>query len=1085
MLVQVLVKSASGVLVFPLSPQQEIVWLHREMAPKSAAYHFVTVAKIKGNLVRDRLVASIEAVVAHHPGMRLELCGEGPGQLGKPSQRIVADVSILFQECDLRGIAGKDAVLAELLAQQAALPFDLGAAPLARWLLVRLENDYYHLVHTEHHLIHDGRSFSLFLRDLFSTYEALGRGVVLELEPSIGYDEYVSYCASEKFRGQVEKDLVWWRQELAGADVNATFRGFLRSTGESRDYSGSQWRHPLPPALATALRRRAEEGGHTLFSVLFGLFGELLRRHAGQDDIIIGTASANRSRRFDRMIGMLINSIPVRVIHDAEWTGHQLVNVAMDNLFAAMDHQAASIQEIVRATGASSSQFDTPLFRVMFSAHDSALPATELPGLDVEFVEAINLSTSRGFDIDVVVLPGKRSIKADEQDDITVVWDYSTQHFDPASIELLACRYERLLWSYVDAPGDPVRSLSMTGPDDQAVLWSEPPAARVAPRGVAARIREVAATEPEHVAVIAGVHSLTYHALIQRVDRCAASLRALELERGDVVASALPRGLDPVVLLLACLELELVFAPVTAAAPAAHIAMVLDGLGARLLLVAPDRLAELSDVRVARATMDGISSVVLPTAPRREPVAAAYVIHTSGSTGVPKRVAVPVSALERAVDAAVQSFHLVRADRVLQFTNPAFDVFFEEVLPALVVGATLVIPRGTLTAGQDLAALVLARRLTVVNLPTSYVANVIDAVEELLGDRDHALRLVVLGGERLSTELADRVAALLPRGQMVNAYGVTEATITSTVHRHRSDDDSDDDADDAREVPVGRPLPGVAVRVVADATTAAPIGVPGEIALAGSGDSPWYLDDPKRTAEWFGPLDGSGTRFYRTGDLAFWGADGNLRFLGRRDRQVKLRGHRIELEEIEFLTRRVLRDVECAVVLDTLSSPPRLVGFVENTDDGIAQAARRDVAALLAPAVAPSAWVALAALPRRAGDKIDYAALQRLASTVDGRRSGATPFDRRLHTEDTPLLHVVLNAYRRILDQPAFGPDDDFFVAGGHSLLVALLVSGLANALGSRPPMRAVFDCPSPRQLAEWLAERDMLTATSAAKARS
>jgi amino acid adenylation domain-containing protein len=1025
---------------FPLSPQQQLVWLHHELAPASTAYNSTVVTDFAGPLDAAALRAAVVAVVRNHAAFRLLLDTDHDG---RTVQRVDDTAEPVVEEIDLSG-TGATELDESLLRSLTGHPFDLGTAPLARWWLVRFSPRHHQLVHVESHLIHDGRSIGLFLAELLETYRRLCRGEEPALPPSVSYTDYLEHCATPAFRSAVEVDLRWWQEKLAGADLGGlTFRGLAKQVGTRREFAGAQLRRQLPAGLCAALTRLAASAGCTVFAVVFGLFAELIRRHDGGTEVVVGTAVANRPPRFGRMIGMLVNSVPVRLPVGPERTVRDLATAAMGELFDAVDHATAPMQDIVRVTGHSSGTLDNPLFRAMVSMHDTALPDVDLPELDVSFAEGLNLTGSRTADIDLVVLPGTRAVGG-SADALTCVWDYSTEFFDERTVDLLAGRFERLLTAAVAGPDQVVGLLPVTGWDDPPLVLTGSPAGSLTRAELVRRVRSHA-DDGHRLALASGSVSLSYRDLVAEVDRVAARLAGAGLVEGSVVVCVLDRDVPAVLVLLACLAGGQVFAPLPAAWTDRAVAEAVSRLAPAVVLTVPGRVRALTAAGVPASTVDA----PLPVSGRRRFPGAAYLIHTSGSTGRPKRVLVPDEALCNAVTGAAGFLELTGEDRVLQFAQPAFDVFFEEILPTLHQGGCVVQPATPVPDAADLAALIAFRGLTVLNLPTAYAATVLPEVAAALAGQRHPLRSVVVGGERLPAGTARRMVAGLPGVRLVNAYGVTEAAITSTMT------DFAPDAADA-EVPLGTPLPGTVLLVLDAQGGPAPVGMTGELAIGGPGASSSYVDEKSVV---FGEVTGVPGRFFRTGDFGVIGRDGAARFLGRVDRQLKIRGHRVEPEEIEAAARRLTGNRDVAVLPVMANGVvDHLVGHVETDDEALAENLNARLVTVLPRQLLVKRWVATPVFPRLANGKVDLAALRARPLPAPAARVGDEDAD--------PAVAVVLDCFRGLLHRDDLDADADFFLHGGHSLLVANLITMLRERTGVRLAMGEVFEAPTARGVA-------------------
>ncbi|MEU4114234.1 amino acid adenylation domain-containing protein [Kitasatospora sp. NPDC028055] len=1013
--------------MFALSPSQEIVWLHEQMQPGSRAYNFTGVLDLWGTLDRDALHAGLTAVLAQHPGLRLELV---PRAEGLPGQRVAEDCRPELRHSDFTAEADPEAVFRTLLAAEAEEPLDTERAPLLRWHLVRLADDHHRLIHVEHHLVHDGHSFAIFLRDLFTVYRAHVLGESYELATAPSYEQHARTEADPQAR---ERALAFWTKELADAPREVTLPG-LAHPGVERRHRGGQLRQSIGADLAERLRERSRTDGHTPFSTLLALFAELLRRHSGHREVTVGTAVGNRPEGFEGTVGMFVNTVPLRLRLDPAASGTEAVDEVTDVLMRALPYQDLPVQELTRRLGLHTGGADNPLFNVMFSAHDAALPDVQAPGLDVSLYEGFNTGTTR-FDLDLVLLPDDRRVVGEKHGaaGMTLIWDYDADLFGEARAVLLSERLLELLRRYLDAPETVLAALA---PEPAAE-----PATPVVPVG----LDPAAAHDPTALALLAGTERITYGELDRRVGELADRMRAAGVTAGQPVAAVLPRGTDSVVALLACLRLGAVHAPLSTEDPAARLGLLLERLAPALVLATRQSALALPAEGVTPALLDG------PAFPKAEPAAVleggAYVIHTSGSTGVPKPVLVGREALAGYVAAIAARYELTAADRVLLFARPSFDVSLEEVLPALAVGAALVVPQREVPTGPELVAVLAARGVTVANLPTSYLLAVREDLREALRDGRWTPRLLVLGGERLP---ARALAGLTEATTVLNAYGVTEATVTSTVHRVTAEDVAEDG-----EIPLGAELDGVRLHVLDETLRPLPYGCVGELAVSGGLLAEGYLGLPEPTAARFITVPGlDGARVYRTGDRGYRDTEGRLRFLGRADNQVKLRGHRIELEEIEAAASAELGGRSCAVLLHhDPQTGPRLVGFLEGADRPDQAALHDALARRLPGGLVPATWTAVAAMPTLPGGKPDRAALARLADQAPAEREQ----ERAPSAFTDPGQELIATAWREVLGHDRFGPDSHFFEVGGHSLLAAQLAAFLEPHLGSRPPLRTLF----------------------------
>ncbi|MFF0742776.1 amino acid adenylation domain-containing protein [Streptomyces sp. NPDC004111] len=1071
--------------MLPLSSSQEIVWLHEQVQPGSRAYNFTASLDLWGTLDTDALRKGLAATLDRHPGLRLELVPV-PGAM--PGQRVAEVCPPRLHTVDLSAQSDPEAAFQKLLRTEAESPLDTFEAPLLRWTLVRLAPEHHRLIHVEHHLIHDGHSFAILLADVFGVYRAevlgtggTGAGSGGVLPPASSYADHVRAQTGPAHAEEVREGLEFWTAELADASYDMPLPGLTRP-GARRRHHGGQLRQSIGADLAERLRAHARERGLTPFATLLGLFSELLRRHSGRTEMVVGTAVGNRPPGFEDAVGMFVNTIPLRLRLDPDAPAQDTMDEVTDTLLRALPYQEVPVQELTRALGLHTSGADNPLFSVMFSAHDAVLPDLEVPGLEVSLFEGFNTGTTR-FDLDVVLLPDDRRGVGPRHGaaGMTMVWDYDADMFGEEVARLLAGRFLDLLRAYLDAPDTVLAALAPA------------PAAPAAESGKATApgveaLDPVAAQDPALPALLIGARRITYGELDEQVGSLAKRLTAAGVTAGQPVAAVLPRGVASVVTLLACLRTGAVYCPLSPSDPTARLELLLGRLRPALVLVAAHSggagATDVAEVAVrAGLPTATVGDAVLPSAAPAAPVpSAAYIIHTSGSTGVPKPVAVGRDALRNHLTGVADRFELAAGDRVLLFAQPSFDVALEEVLPSLYAGACLVVPEVEVPTGTELAALLSSARVSVANLPTSYFLATQEDLRPALRDGHWAPRLLVLGGERIPADVMRGFLANTGTGtdtgvRVLNAYGVTEASISSTVHEI-------DPADlpDGAEIPLGTELPGERVHVLGAGLQPLPDGAVGELAVAGVGLAEGYVGNPEVTAARFVRVPAlDGARVYLTGDLGYRGRDGLLRFLGRRDNQIKLRGYRIELEEVEAAASAVLGGRSCAVVLDrTSGGDPRLVGFLEGVDDAWdEQALHGALSGRLPGALVPARWVRLDAMPALPGGKPNRTVLTRMAAELEPVAAAAVPVtadeattgaSEDVSTGDTalpdltraadPAVALLAEGWREVLGHGRFAEDSHFFRVGGHSLLAAQLAAWLEPRLGERPPLRLLFRNP-------------------------
>jgi amino acid adenylation domain-containing protein len=792
--------------------------------------------------------------------------------------------------------------------------------------------------------------------------------------------------------------------------------------------------------------------GATPTMVLLALWGVLLSRWSGQREVMVGMpVDLRRGRETEGLIGFFVNTVVVRLELGDDPPLVRLIERVREAVLSAHEHQELPYERVVEAVGAGGR--GGSLFQAAFEVQGAGVVGRRLGEVGLELLE-IDTGTAK-FEVTLFVREGA----AGGPWRATVEW--SAARFAAATAELWLSQYAALVSAAGASPEQPVGSLGLWGPGERERVVGEWSGARVpwqpSPAGVDELVWRQAAAEPAAVAVEDGRGVVRYGELTARAAELASRLAGLGVGRGERVGLAVERGAALVVAMLGVVRSGAAYVPLDEASPAERLSWVLSDTGARVVVRGAGwsgAAESLAGRQVVELSADGSPAAPGPAAPvavRTAGADLAYVLYTSGSTGRPKGVAVPHRAIAR-LAVGTDYVRLGRADRVAQAASAAFDAATFEVWGALLTGGRVVtVPREVTLSPRDLVALLRRRRVTTLFLTTA----LFDQVAREAPDGLAGLETVLFGGEAVDPE---RVRAVLAAGgprRLLHVYGPTETTTFASWQAVRSVERA------ARTVPIGRGLAGTRLFVVDGAGRPQPPGVPGELWIGGDGVAWGYLGRPAATAERFVPdalSDEPGGRLYRSGDTVRWRGDGELEFLGRRDGQVKLRGFRVELGEVEAAIRSAPGVAAAAAAVHRAADgPARLVGYAVPADGALSvEAVREHVAARLPEFMVPSALVALASLPLNVNGKLDRRALPPPAAapaTAGRPPSGA-------------LERQVAAVWREVLGQEPAGADDDFFELGGHSLLATQVASRLRRQLSVEVPLRTVFEEPTVARLA-------------------
>ena len=1043
----------------PLSFSQERMWFLDQLDPGTPIYNQFNRVEVTGPLSIPVLSRCLDEIVRRHEVLRTVFVTE----LGRPLQRILPPAPFPLPVVDLTGLpaAARRAEMARLEAADHNRPFDLARGPLVRATLLVAGPQEHAGLFNMHHAIGDGWSWVVLVREIAALYQAFAEGLPSPLpELPIQFADFAAWQREHLQGAALESELGYWREQLAGAPPPLRLPADRpRSAGQGFVAGGVT--RLLPASLAAELKALADREGATLFMLLLAAWKTLLYRYTGEEDLLVGVPIANRTHsEIEGLIGFFVNTLVLRTQVAGDLSFAALLARVREVAGGAYVHQELPLETVLQATHASHEQ----PFSVMFQVQNLPEPQLEFAGLTLRASRAgLNSQlTTEIFDLCLVLEPGDEGIEA--------FMVYNARLFEESTIERLLGQLEALLGAVATAPGVTLDELPLADPATVAEVLSWATEKSVTPElPVHLAFARQAQATPGAVALVAGEsgeHEITYAELDRRANRLAHHLRAQGVKPEMPVALCLERSPAMIVALFAILKAGGAYVPMDAALPRERLDFMLADCGVPIVVTEQRLLAAfgkeaLAGVRVVCLEADRDCIASCPDSPLEDeplPERLAYIIYTSGSTGKPKGVMVSHGSLASYVAGTCLEYSIGAADRVLQFASISFDNSAEEIYPCLTTGGTLVLRSDAMVrSSADFLAACRARRITLLTLPTAYW-HVLAADLTAGADWPPGLQRVIIGGER---PLPERLEAwrrhLGIQVRLWNSYGPTECTIGATVADLEPWLGS---TDGLREAPLGRPFAGYRAYVLDIRQEPVPSGVPGELCLGGAGVARGYLGRPELTAERFLPDPHAaaagfpGARLYRTGDLVRWLPSGELEFLGRNDRQVKVRGFRVELGEIEgaLALHPALREV-AVLAREDQPGERRLVAYVApHPDQEAAVGELRDFLKERLPEhMVPAAFVTLAALPLNASGKIDRRALP----APDASRPALAG---AYVAPETPAEEGVAAVWCEVLQLERVGVHDDFYELGGHSLLLPQVMHRLQRDFQVEVPLLSLIE---------------------------
>lgn len=1052
----------------PLSFAQSRLWFLDRFSPGNPVYNEGRAMRLRGPLDAGALERALNAVVARHEALRT-VFHEVDGQ---PVQVVLEQALVRFSFLDLTGPKiGSPAEVDSRLRDEIRRPFHLSRDIPVRATLARLAADDHIFLLVNHHIAGDAWSYGVLFGELGPLYEHYASGRPCRLpELPIQYRDFALW-QRERLQGSfLEEEAAYWRWQLDGSPpVLELPADHPRPTLQS--YRGATCRETLPLHLTSLLKEVGRGGGATLYMTLLGAFFTLLHRHTGLDDIVVGSPIAARTRvEVEGLVGFFVNTLVLRADLSGDPTFRELLGRVRDLASAAYAHQDLPFEVLVDHLRPERGLSHNPVVQVAFSFAN--VPRTPLR---LGAVLAEDYPVDGGvakFDLAVLLAEGPRGLSCKAE--------YSTDLFEAATVARMLRHYGILLEAIAENPDRRLSELPLLTDGERrqiCVEWNDTGRDYLRDKCVHELLERQTLLTPEAVAVEWGSRKITYAELNRQADRLAGRLRECGVGPDKLVGLSVERSLDMVIGLVGILKAGGAYLPLDSSYPGERLALMIEDARPLVILTQRSLVSRIPPTGVPVICLDaGSPRSATGTAPTARATAEnlAYVMYTSGSTGLPKGVAIP----HRAVTRLVMDTDYVRlgpCDVVAQVSNSSFDAATFEVWGALLNGARLVIiDKDIIVSPRDLGRELERLGVTALFLTTALFNAIAHEAPQAL----QRVRNVLFGGESADVE---SVRLILDNGRperLINVYGPTETTTFATWYKVEEVDE------DATSVPIGRPIANTTAYLLDRHRNPVPVGVTGELHIGGPGVARGYLNRPELTAERFVPdpfCPAPGARLYKTGDLARYRADGNIEFLGRLDEQVKIRGFRIEPGEIEATLARCPGVKEAVVIArpprpgrgarpaGKESADTRLVAFVVplSRPGPSAEVLRDYLGSKLPGYMVPSAFVTLDSLPVTANGKVDRKALPD-AEPID-RIPGET-----LVRPRNDIERRLVAAWERVLGVSPVGIRDDFFELGGHSLLAARLFSEIEKEFGRRLPLAVLFDRGTVEHLARVLRNEEL-----------
>ena len=1025
----------------PLSFAQQRLWFLDQMEPENPFYNLAAILRLKGSLDLAALEQSFNEIVRRHESLRTRFKTTD----GHAVQKIVPAHKLAFPILDWRQLENdRETEVLRLAENEAQQPFNLATGPLIRITIVRLANTEYVALLTMHHIVADAWSKSVLVRELSILYEAFSKGQPSPLpELPIQYPDFTVW-QRQWLQGEVlETQLAYWRQQLSGS-LPVLQLPTDRPRPKIQTFRGAKYSFSLDSELTEALKELGRQEEVTLFMTLLAVFKTLLYRYTFQEDILVGSPIANRNRtETEQLIGFFANTLVLRTDLSDDPTFRELLGRIKQTTWDAYDHQDLPFEKLVEELQPERDLSYSPLFQVKFALEHAPQSELKLADVTLSFLDSKTETAKLDLSLDM------------HETDSGLVgnFEYNTDLFDETTIARMADHFASLLSGIIANPEQPISQLPLLTPAErEQILFEWNNTQTEYPQNLCFHqlFAEQAEKTPDAVAVVFQEQKLTYNELNRQANQVAHYLQKLGVKPESKVGLCVERSPEMIIGMLGILKAGGAYLPLDPTYPTERIEFMLSDSQVNILLTTKKTKSQLPQLPTQIIYLDADElaqeSSVNPNS-KLTVNNLAYLIYTSGSTGTPKGVLVTHEGLVNLTQDKIRACQVKANSRILQFFSLSFDASIPEIVMALGSGAALYLEtKNNLLPGQKLWEFLRQQAITHVTLPPSALA-VLPSTE--LPD----LEMVLVGGEAPTPELISQWS----QGRLfINAYGPTETTVNASMVQCGNGEDL---------LPTVRPAANKQLYILDPNLQPVPVGVPGELHIAGVGLARGYLNRPAKTAATFIPNPFSsepGSRLYKAGDLACYLGDGRIQVLGRLDRQVKIRGFRIELGEIEALLTQQ-PGVRESVIIAREDQPgnKRLVAYIVTDAENKPRISdlRKAIAEKLPKYMMPSAFVTLDRLPLNPNGKLDR---QGLPAPDTARPELEAEFV----APSTATEKILAEIFAEVLEVEQVGVNDNFFELGGHSLLATKLVARLLKAFAAEVSVIDLFEASTVAALA-------------------